>query len=587
MAIAWVQGASAYGSLPPPEPTINITPTAGDCLVLSVGVAVTGNPIFWGATVTSVTDTRGNIWTLACQSPPQYNYSAYENSSQLWTFVALNVAPGATTITINANAPWNVITVDEYSGVASVSAVDARSFNSIPYGSGLSSVDSLSIPINGTEMVYSAGFADTQSETLTASSGFTPRQTISYTSGTIASFDKLLTGGTADNVITASSLPLSLHVVILALSATPVTTSKILQIGYGFNFSPAPVGTVAAIYPRPNTLGRLLILIARVSGTGWSASDSGGNTWVVPVQAPSGVPNLVMGYCMSAKAGANTVTLTRTGGGSDVSNSMLVIEYDYQGAAFTSSSWGQATPGASVNTGSIAAASGDLLVSSFWAGDWSTLTYPGGVPPVGSSPQTWRYQYSDTGLYNEAGVALALADQVAPSSGSYSNTFTPNTSIDDLVGAILGFQLPDVISLACPINNGGQIGQFYSGQLIVTGGVAPFTFSIISGSLPPGLSLNSMTGLISGTPTTAGSYPYEAQVTDSLGAIATANCIITIPNSGLSSGAMASCGCMPSVEVTRDIDADWSDEDTFYITQDQPFPFTLRGIVLRMSYEND
>ena len=50
---------------------------------------------------------------------------------------------------------------------------------------------------------------------------------------------------------------------------------------------------------------------------------------------------------------------------------------------------------------------------------------------------------------------------------------------------------------------------------------------------------------------------------------------------------MASCGCMPSVEVTRDIDADWSDADTFYITQDQPFPFTLRGIVLRMSYEND
>ncbi|HXY23833.1 MAG TPA: putative Ig domain-containing protein [Candidatus Acidoferrum sp.] len=47
------------------------------------------------------------------------------------------------------------------------------------------------------------------------------------------------------------------------------------------------------------------------------------------------------------------------------------------------------------------------------------------------------------------------------------------------------------------------VGQAYSYQLTEAGGVPPFTWSITSGSLPAGLSLNIATGLISGTPTVA------------------------------------------------------------------------------------
>jgi Putative Ig domain len=57
----------------------------------------------------------------------------------------------------------------------------------------------------------------------------------------------------------------------------------------------------------------------------------------------------------------------------------------------------------------------------------------------------------------------------------------------------------------------------YSTSISTTGGVRPFTFSIVSGSLPPGLSLNTANGLISGTPIAANSTPYTftIQVTDS------------------------------------------------------------------------
>jgi hypothetical protein len=39
--------------------------------------------------------------------------------------------------------------------------------------------------------------------------------------------------------------------------------------------------------------------------------------------------------------------------------------------------------------------------------------------------------------------------------------------------------------------------------------------------------------------------------------------------------------------IARDTDCDWSEESTFFVTQDDPLPFTLRGIVFRMSANQD
>ena len=50
------------------------------------------------------------------------------------------------------------------------------------------------------------------------------------------------------------------------------------------------------------------------------------------------------------------------------------------------------------------------------------------------------------------------------------------------------------VTLACAAD-GGQVGAPYSSALAATGGVPPYTFSITAGSLPPGLILNSSTGV--------------------------------------------------------------------------------------------
>jgi hypothetical protein len=66
------------------------------------------------------------------------------------------------------------------------------------------------------------------------------------------------------------------------------------------------------------------------------------------------------------------------------------------------------------------------------------------------------------------------------------------------------------ITTSSPLPN-GTVGVAYSQSLSATGGTPPYTWSVISGSLPPGLSLSSG-GVLSGTPTTASTYNFTVQV---------------------------------------------------------------------------
>jgi DNA-binding beta-propeller fold protein YncE len=63
----------------------------------------------------------------------------------------------------------------------------------------------------------------------------------------------------------------------------------------------------------------------------------------------------------------------------------------------------------------------------------------------------------------------------------------------------------------------GKAGERYSFYFSSFGGVSPYNYSIISGSLPDGLRLNSSTGEIVGTPTKTGTYTFTIRVTDALG----------------------------------------------------------------------
>ena len=72
-------------------------------------------------------------------------------------------------------------------------------------------------------------------------------------------------------------------------------------------------------------------------------------------------------------------------------------------------------------------------------------------------------------------------------------------------------------ALTFPAPPAGEINTPYSDQLTMTGGTSPITWSVSAGSLPPGLTLDPATGLLSGTPTSAGTYSFTVKVLDGAG----------------------------------------------------------------------
>ena len=88
---------------------------------------------------------------------------------------------------------------------------------------------------------------------------------------------------------------------------------------------------------------------------------------------------------------------------------------------------------------------------------------------------------------------------------------TEATSLTVVSGPALAFAPPPP----------GEAGVAYSDPLTVTGGTGPFAWSVSAGSLPPGLTLSPPTGVLSGTPSAAGSYSFTVKVTDAGGQSAT------------------------------------------------------------------
>lgn len=76
--------------------------------------------------------------------------------------------------------------------------------------------------------------------------------------------------------------------------------------------------------------------------------------------------------------------------------------------------------------------------------------------------------------------------------------------------------------------SGAQQGVAFRATLAAAGGVLPYTFAISAGSLPSGLSLNTATGLISGTPDATGSFSFTGQVTDAAATATTVSCVIVV-----------------------------------------------------------
>ncbi|WP_373377784.1 putative Ig domain-containing protein [Cupriavidus nantongensis] len=104
------------------------------------------------------------------------------------------------------------------------------------------------------------------------------------------------------------------------------------------------------------------------------------------------------------------------------------------------------------------------------------------------------------GTHNFTVSATDSSTGTGPYTGSQAYTLTVSAPALSLSPA----------SLQAPV-----AGVAYSQAFAAGGGTAPYTFAVAAGTLPAGLSLNPATGVLSGTPPTAGTHTFTVRVTDS------------------------------------------------------------------------
>jgi hypothetical protein len=159
--------------------------------------------------------------------------------------------------------------------------------------------------------------------------------------------------------------------------------------------------------------------------------------------------------------------------------------------------------------------------------------FPGTAPPIQYSAQIQTIGGAGGALtfsvvsgalpssitLNPATGALTSSSVTNPA-GPYNFTIQAVSAGPPSSTATQAFTLTLVVDMAGATPNtlpAGTAGVAYSQSLNSVGGTPPITYQFSSGTLPPGLNITTpgATGLLSGTPTSAGSFAFAFEATDS------------------------------------------------------------------------
>ncbi len=100
-------------------------------------------------------------------------------------------------------------------------------------------------------------------------------------------------------------------------------------------------------------------------------------------------------------------------------------------------------------------------------------------------------------LFNACGASAPSPATTSPTNSSGSNS-NPQLTVSATLPA-------------------ASVGSNYTATVAVTGGTAPYIFSVASGQLPQGVGLGGSSGTISGTPSASGNFSFALSVSDSKG----------------------------------------------------------------------
>lgn len=360
--------------------------------------------------------------------------------------------------------------------------------------------------------------------------------TISGTAQTGSGGDYSVSIHAANGIGSGADLALTVHVrqapAITSASSTTFTVGTAGSFNVTATGTPAPTFSATGSLPSGVTLGAAGLL----SGT--PAGGSGG-TYPVTIQASNGVG--------SAASQSFTLTVNQASGISGASSKTFTVGV---ASSYTPTATGFPAPSLSL-TGSLP--SGLSFSTSTGVISGTALSGSGGTYPVTinadngvgvvaalpvsitvqeptsiSSANSTIFTVGSAGSFTVTatgtpaptlGLTGSLPTGVTfnsttgslsgtPASGmggSYSLTFSANNGVGSPASQSFTLTVREAPSISGTPPSPADAGTAYSHTFTFGGFPAP-TFSVFSGSLPTGLTLNSSTGVISGTPSAAGTF---------------------------------------------------------------------------------
>lgn len=162
-----------------------------------------------------------------------------------------------------------------------------------------------------------------------------------------------------------------------------------------------------------------------------------------------------------------------------------------------------------------------------WSGNGLTLNTTSGLISGTINYKTTAPNVGElSNCYETITISSSVTDQVSSPSVAYTGTISVR---------------PRSLAVNTPYLPSGTEGSSYpSTTLSASGGRSSYTWSITSGSLPLNLSLNGSTGVISGTTTTAGTYNFVVQLSDTCTTVQRSFVIVVNPPASSSSSSTSS-----------------------------------------------
>ena len=141
-----------------------------------------------------------------------------------------------------------------------------------------------------------------------------------------------------------------------------------------------------------------------------------------------------------------------------------------------------------------------------------------GVTPTASGGKG-TYAWSASGL--PAGLTVDPTSGAIAGTPTAAGSFTAHLSVADGNNTTVNVDLPITVAAKLTITTRRlpvtKVGRLFQATIRTRGGAEPIKWKVTAGRFPVGIRLDTKTGLMSGTPRTAGIFPLKVTVTDKLG----------------------------------------------------------------------